>query len=411
MFSRAELEKLQTPCFIFDEAELRENFSDFARALKTHWSEHSYVSYSVKTNPFPWILSVAKDCGCMAEVVSDDEYDLALRQGFAPTQIIFNGPVKGRDWFRFAVLAGSRVNIDSAREIRWAQELVVEGHHNLKVGIRANIDLEKFCPGQTIGGDEPGRFGFSYEDGSLAQVISDLTQSGVGICGLHMHATTYGRYPSTYAVLASHAAKIISDYNLESSLQYIDMGGGYYGGGVRNLGKYDEYAKAIAGELAFIDSSKVDLFVEPGGAVICTPGYYVGRVVDTKDVRGTRFVVSELSRLNIDHEMKKTSYPYVLYPVGSNISQNTADKNITRKVLSAQELCGFTCMESDRLCILHDEPELVEDDLILIKYAGAYSMSFTPGFFIEGAPAVYAYLDGSFTCLRERFSGEPPCCM
>lgn len=219
--------------------------------------------------------------------------------------------------------------------------------------------------------------------------------SGAHVVGLHMHVTTYGRFPGTYRVLASHAAKIIDDYDLAEDLAYVDMGEGYYGGGKRNEGKYEEYVRAISEELSGLDRNRVSLYVEPGGAVICTPGYYVGRVVDAKDVRGTRFVVSELSRLNIDHEMKKTSYPYVLYATST---QNRGE----------QELCGFTCMESDRMCVLHDEPELSEGDFILIRFAGAYSMSFTPGFSIEGAPAVYSYRDGIFELLRTRFCEAAP---
>lgn len=41
---------------------------------------------------------------------------------------------------------------------------------------------------------------------------------------------------------------------------------------------------------------------------MCTPGYYVGRVIDVKDIVDEHYVVTELSRINIDHEMKKTSY-------------------------------------------------------------------------------------------------------
>ena len=68
-----DVASLQTPCFVFDEAELRRNFSDFRRALADHWSPHANVAYSVKTNPFPWILEVARDEGCYAEVVSNEE--------------------------------------------------------------------------------------------------------------------------------------------------------------------------------------------------------------------------------------------------------------------------------------------------------------------------------------------------
>ena len=65
-------------------------------------------------------------------------------------------------------------------------------------------------------------------------------------------------------------------------------------------------------------------------------------------------------------------------------------------------------MESDRLTILENEAELSEGDLILIFFAGAYSMSFTPGFFIESAPAVYSYDNGDFEMIRPKFDRLPP---
>lgn len=78
-------------------------------------------------------------------------------------------------------------------------------------------------------------------------------------------------------------------------------------------------------------------------------------------------------------------------------------------MLARQVLCGFTCMESDRLCVLEDKPELAVGDVLLIDFAGAYSMSFTPGFFIEHAPAVYARDEqGTCTLIRPLASGQVP---
>lgn len=401
-----KLETLNTPCFIFDEEALRANFNDFNAALRKSWSGDSRVAYSVKTNPFPWVLQCARSCDCLAEVVSDEEYALALDEGYAPEKIIFNGPIKGKEWFVWALEHGSMVNIDSEREVRWLEEMAQQlrsfgdkGASQLsamKVGVRANIDLDSFCPGETVTGKNKGRFGFSYEGGKLGEVFGRLRAAGVKISGLHMHVTTLSRSQKVYQVLASHAAKIISEYQLGDSLRFVDMGGGFYGGGKANVGAYDEYATTIVGELATVcDPEKVNLYVEPGGAVICTPGYYLGRVIDVKDVLGKRFVVSELSRINVDHEMKKTSYAHELH----------AKKH---EPLKEQVLCGYTCMESDRMCVLYDEPELSEGDMVLIRNAGAYSMSFTPNFFIEYPPAVYAYSSGEFAEVRSGFTRKPP---
>ena len=64
-----------------------------------------------------------KQNGCLAEVVSDDEYSLAQKLKYTPNDIIFNGPVKSRDAFLAAVRNGSIVNIDSKQELEWISEL------------------------------------------------------------------------------------------------------------------------------------------------------------------------------------------------------------------------------------------------------------------------------------------------
>lgn len=386
MLTFDEVKGLDTPCYVFDEEELRANLLDFSHALHAGWSEDSRVAYSVKTNPLPWVVEVARECGCFAEVVSDDEYELALQCGYPCEQIVFNGPIKGRRFFEHALENGSLVNIDSKREIRWAKELAEKGER-VRLGIRANIMLERYCPGECLSDDHHGRFGFSYESGALGKVIEDLRSSGVEIVGLHMHVTTRSRSQRVYDVLSSYAARIIEEFGIDPD--YVDMGGGFFGGGAHNVGAYDDYVAAIASNLVkACDPKKTRLIVEPGGAVVCTPGYYIGRILDVKDIVDERYVVSELSRINIDHEMKKTSY---------NLTLHCASE----KVIPAQTLCGYTCMDSDRLCTLADEPELAEGDIVVVNYAGAYSCAFTPGMFIEYPPAVYARSSDGIRIIRE----------
>lgn len=374
------LRDLKTPCFVFDEGELKANFLGFRDALQKAWGCHAQVAYSVKTNPLPWMLGVARSCHAWAEVVSDEEYNVAHQAGFSPSEIVFNGPIKGQKRFCAALLQGSVVNLDSERELRWVSELAKREKSLLKVGLRVNLNLEKYCPGQTLTGSAGGRFGYCYENGEFARAVAQLSKAGdsVRLCGLHVHVTTKSRSIEVYQVLARFAVRLAKEFRL--SLEYIDMGGGFYGGGPHNEGAYEAYANAISAELRDgFDPATTRLIVEPGGAVVCTPARYLGRVLDTKDTEYGRFVTTDFSRVNIDHEMKKTSYPLEVVFADSNV----------RPLLSSQVIGGFSCMESDRLCNLYNQPELREGDLMIISHAGAYSMSFTPGFFIRFAPAVY----------------------
>lgn len=113
-----------------------------------------------------------------------------------------------------------------------------------------------------------------------------------------------------------------------------------------NVGAYDEYVRTIREAIGDVcDPTHTELLVEPGGAVVCTPGYYVGRVIDVKDIVDEHYVVTELSRINIDHEMKKTSYVHEMV--------TGAQETLPRQII-----CGYTCMDSDRLFTAHDEPAL-----------------------------------------------------
>ena len=394
-----EVKDLETPCFVFDEAELQANFRDFRSALHAQWGETANVGYSVKTNPFPWVVRTALSCGCLAEVVSDDEYALALDCGCEPGNVIFNGPVKGSDWLEFALDAGAVVNLDSQHDLDVVRAYASAGSGKApKVGVRVNIDLESFCPGETVTGEAGGRFGWSYENGDLACVIRLLRDMpNVEVAGLHMHVTTRSRSQRVYRVLAEHAARIVREFEIRP--QFIDIGGGFFGGGPNNVGAYDEYARTIAEPLReVVDPASCALYVEPGGAVVCTPGYYVARVRDVKETPHGRFVTTDFSRINIDHEMKKTAYNLTFFTEGA------ADE----VPACSQVLCGYTCMESDRLCVLDDAPELAVGDMLVINFAGAYSMSFTPGFFIWHPPAVYARGADGMQLVRPLAHPVPP---
>src|SRR5205807_509067 len=52
------------------------------------------VAYSIKTNPHPAILQLAKQSGFLVEAISSSEVELALEQGFSTAEIILTGPAK-----------------------------------------------------------------------------------------------------------------------------------------------------------------------------------------------------------------------------------------------------------------------------------------------------------------------------
>lgn len=221
------MDNIQTPCYVINKDELCKNIYEFQKALSRYWGR-SIIGYSFKTNSLPWAIKYVLNNNCYAEVVSSAEYNLALYAGYLKTQIIFNGPVKGKSEFIDAILNNAIVNIDSRREIEWIKELSHKENKQIKVGIRVNFDLERICPNEIGYAEDGTRFGFNLDNGDFYEVMEELKRiPNVLIEGLHLHNTSKTRSLNVYRELSKKACEIKRKTKLDYS--YIDIGG-FYGG-------------------------------------------------------------------------------------------------------------------------------------------------------------------------------------
>lgn len=378
---------LKTPYYVINQNALDENYEKLKLALENHW-RNSIIGYSYKTNALPWVIRHFDRLGCYAEVVSEEEYRLAKLTGVGKGNIIYNGPIKTRSSFLEAIQQGCIVNIDSQREISWLDALPVE---NRAVGIRVNFDIEKMCPGQSQCPEEGGRFGFCYENGEFKKAVNALRDKNVRIAGLHLHTSSKSRGLDIYRAIAEVACKLQEEYHLE--LDYIDVGGGFFGG-LPTKPQFEEYMALMAGILcSSFDKKRTTLIIEPGMAVIGASVRYVTTVIDVKDTQFGRFVVTDGSRTNIDPLMTKSSY------------FRTFERQSDAPVLPKQIICGYTCMEHDRLFEAINEPALSPGDKIIYDKVGAYTMCLTP-LFIRYFPDVYVEYNGNLKIVRQAWGPE-----
>ena len=291
-----------TPYFIIDIRALENELNKLKDALQSAWPNY-LIGYSYKTNALPWVIGFFKEQNCFAEVVSDDEYELAKSIGVEKNHIIYNGIAKSKTTFLEAVKNHAVVNVDAEYEIDWLDELR-PGHH--EVGIRVNFDLESKCPGQTQCGEEGERFGFCYENGELIRAIEKIRSKNVKVSGLHLHKSSKTRMPEIYKAIAKTAVEIAERYNLK--LDYVDIGGGFFGG-LEAKPQFPEYFGLVSSILQEkFHPDETTLIVEPGMALIGPPIDYVTTVLDVKKTTRSIFVITDGSRTQIDPLMTKKSY-------------------------------------------------------------------------------------------------------
>jgi len=310
--------------------------------------------------------------------------------GYPPEHIIYNGPIKSEESFRYAIKHGSLVNIDSKIELEYIKSLDKELQVPCHIGVRVNVDLETYCPGQTILGDQGGRFGFSAETGELKVCLGAIKSTNhFEVRCLHLHTNSKTRSLEVFSAIAEYACHIIKSYQLE--LDYIDIGGGFYGG-PDAIFSFSDYFRTIKEVMDANDLGNIQIIVEPGASLIASPVEYVCAVTDVKETVRGRFVVLNGTRMHIDPMKHKSAYKY------SIISSSEC-------VASKQVLCGATCMEDDRFMILQDEAQLVADDIVKFRQCGSYTMVLAP-LFINYFPNVYVIDGNSHQLVRSEWGND-----
>lgn len=383
----------KTPYFQIDKSILDEYYDMLVESLASSWGNY-IVGYSFKTNSLPWLVEYVKRRGAFAEVVSEDEYLLARYLGYEPHEVIYNGPYKGKESMHEVLTSGGIVNIDAERELRWLEEFSTRNpEQKFSIGLRVNFNLEKYIPGETTMGEESGRFGFSYENGTFAKVLSRIKLlNNVRLQGLHLHSSTKSRSVSAFTAIAEMAVRLKKEFDL--NLDYIDLGGGYCGG-IKNRPEYPDYFPAIAERLKeAYDPRYTKLIVEPGISLISKASWFITSVIDVREIAGCTYVITDGSRFNIDPTMIKSNY---LYHV------DYQEKDINRELFDKQIITGFSCMEADRLFEMNNAPKLREGDLIIYENVGGYTICLNP-LFIQYFPPVLVKDKESFICARKKWT-------
>lgn len=385
----------QTPHFILDHQVMIDEVNSLNKEVSIYWP-NTIAAYSVKTNSLPYLAKMLNEMGVYAEVVSEDEYEMVRICGYKPKHIVCNGPIKSRDFVAQLMNNNVMFNIDSHAELEYVLEYArANPSKDFGVGLRVNVDIEKYFPTESKAGNQGSRFGFCMENSDLALSIKLLENChNIYINGLHLHVSTSTRKVEIYRWLSGLFAKLVKKFDL-NRIEYFDIGGGFFGG-MPNKPGWKDYISAIAEVLKDngFSSNKLTLILEPGVSLLAGAFSYVASVIDVKSTNRSRFIVTDGSRIHIDPFFHKISYSF----------DHETKKH--KPALEKQIVVGFTCLEYDNIMTLENYAEVSIGDRFVFNKLGAYSISLSP-LFISYFPAVYLReTDGSLICVREKWTAK-----
>ena len=300
-----EIEKKANGSFYFMDLNLvKQNYNELLSAFRDYYPSTN-LAYSFKTNYAPKICELIRDLDGWAEVVSELEYSMAVRIGFAPEKIIVNGPMHSKAFIERSLLDGAQVNLDSW----YLLDAVSETCHKFplkkfEVGIRLTFSLE-----------EAGfsRFGIETTSENMARLKNwEKSIENCKIIGFHSHFSNSSRSLATFSQRINEMVKNSNTHFGEEVPKFINVGGGFLGKMPASLAdqlpgnapNYKEYAKAIAGYLNNCYSGEYlpTLFIEPGTAVVANTMDFICKVHEVKQVDGKYYAMVDGSNHNINHK-------------------------------------------------------------------------------------------------------------
>jgi len=387
--------------YLLDSQRFERNYDEFLKAFRSIYPK-TLIAYSYKTNYIPKLCALIDRKGGYAEVVSEMEFDLALKVGVPPQKIIFNGPYKNEKAIKKCLLGGGIVNLDSFYEIDILEKIARDNAEiNMSIGIRCNFD---------IGDSATSRFGFDVSRKDFYHAFDRLKRvDNICIKGLHCHFSN--RNIESYIVRVDKMLHL-SEQLFSSPPEFIDLGGGFFGKMDESLKKefkyrvpsYHEYAEAIAAKFRDFyqdldESEKPKLLLEPGTALVADTMKFVVKVIDIKTIRNKIIATTSGSKYNIiPISAGGINLPITVY--------QKPEKNQSYEEYDFIDIAGYTCMENDYLYRGY-KGSLKRGDYIVFDNVGSYSIVLKPPFILPNCPVIeYNPKKKSYEIIKRREESE-----
>ena len=422
---------LETPFYVYSERRLRANA---AALVDGFGARHpgTEIFFASKACSNLWFLHVVRDAGLNVEVNSGGELAKALRVGFSPRQIVFNGVAKTEAEIAAAVGTGVRAMLaDSLFELERIARVAAGLQRQAAVAPRIDVHVPTLThPGlETAHG---GKAGIDRDDAALAfrRAADDPWLIPVG---LHLHIGSQITSVEPYRQAVETALNVVAEVEEAAGvrLEFFDAGGGFAvpyreprdigADGTAEPGSpsnaaadyfssslvVDDYAAAICDVL---EARRPDLtlFLEPGRSVATTTGVLVTRVENakTKKVRGAGGEVTGAEHwLTIDAGfntlLEHTNYAWYFRTRVASRAAEPAD--------ACFRLAGPLCDGGDVFAGDDDTPYrrfpagTGVGDVVVFLEAGGYTLEMMNQYNARPRAAAYAVThDGDLVQIRRR---------
>lgn len=436
------IQQYDSPLFVFSEPRIRSNIERLKNAAKAVARPIRFF-YASKANSNMAVLKTVLEAGIDVEVNSGGELFKALRAGFRPDQIIFNGTSKTDEELDEAVRAEIyAINVDSVYEIGLVEQAVkrISAQHGKpikparialrlvpEIGTRSHLGLQTALL--------TSKFGISSSE------VLDAFRRGlqnpdlVHVCGIHIHVGSQTPdvepFAEAFRSMWEHLATIHRETG--HTLEHINLGGGLPVNYLRDRSQADQLpeherdmlgaelepsvvlreALRVASDSAQAAGAEyllnqVTILLEPGRSIIADAGLVLTTIRNIKHrpETGDTWLLTDAG-YNLMLSMNNYKWYYHL------ISATCADEPHQASYKVAGPLCDsgdvyFDIERGGRLPDYRLLPDNIQPgEVLALLNSGAYSLA--QMFHYNGRPlpaAVMVRSNGQAELIRRRDSYE-----
>ncbi len=393
-----------TPLYLYSKNQILGNFRSFNEAIKKS-SSNSYVSYAIKANSNIEILKILATEGSGASVVSGGELIAAIRAGFDPAKITFDGPGKNNEEIILALRSNIfAIDIESIQELSVVNDIAGKLTTTARICIRVNPHVDAKTHPYISTGLSHNKFGIPFEGAFEAYRIAKSLPN-IEIVGIHSHIGSQITELPPFVEAAESLVEFISELRTKENItfRHINFGGGQavdYHNVVNHpllsneekseatIPSFEEFINAV---LPILSKTGCTINIEPGRAVIANSSAIISKVLYTKSNGEKNFVIVDAAMSDLMRPSLYEAYHEII-PV--KLSNHSSSKTF--------DVVGPICETGDFLAKDRKIPIAERGDLLAILCAGAYGYVLASNYNLRPRAAEVLVDGNSARIIRER---------
>ncbi|OSX70072.1 hypothetical protein BU14_0930s0004 [Porphyra umbilicalis] len=397
--------------------------------LRAAFPPSTLHAFAVKANPVVAVVKAAAEAGMGAEVASIGEAHVALAAGVPPARVVYDSPAKTDAHIKWVLSRGIHVNVDNVEELhRLAavrSSLLTAGEAvdataeqraeaaaaaGTTVGLRVNPQLGTASIAATFTASATSKFGEPLRERRAAIVAAVIAHPFVRC--LHVHVGSQGVALDVLVSGAEAVVELAAVINKESGhtqVDTLDIGGGmsvdYDGDNPAGGPTFEAYVTALRSRVPSVFDYR--LVTEFGRALAAAAGWVAARVEAVKEAGGRKIIICHAGA---DLFMRAAYAPdkWHHWVETQETSNGFEADDAAAAGLVATDVGGPLCFSGDIIARDRLLPPASRGDWVVVREAGAYTMSAYCRHTSQLVPAVWGYEEETPTKLKLLKKRETP---